>query len=557
MATAAAPAETPAAATAPVPPPPTTLLYEYSDVDTSKAQAVTCLIFNEPLDPSGQTDYAAFLTLKPAAKPAIKVDGRRLCLTGLAFGTQYQAGLKSGLPAASGHKLPGDKSVDLSLTDRPPLIAFREGLVLPRQSLAGVPITTVNVDKLHVTVYRVPDRLISQIRRETLAEHQAYPYELNELRDSQGAKAWEGDLTVTGAKNATVTTLFPIAQAIPGRKPGVYVLAAENAAGRTKRRGGDDDEDTGNDQALAVQWVIDTDIGLTTMSGADGLHVFARSLGSALPIPGLAVALIARDNDELARATTDADGQVRFDPGLTRGTGGAAPVAVMAYGAEGDFTFEDVTRPAFDLSDRGVDGRALPGPVDAYLYTERGIYRPRETVHIVALLRDRLADAMPGLGLTLIVRRPDGVEYRRVTLASLNMGGQTYDLALTETAAHGRWQVDAYLDPKGDAVGHVEFDVQDFVPQRLKVELSATAPAITPGEPIPVDIAARFLYGAAGADLQGEAEATLTPDPEPFPAYRGWRFGLVEEKFKSEPVELTVDQTDADGHSKLGGTIEK
>ncbi len=536
---------------------PASLLYEYADVDTTKAQAVTCLIFNEPLDASGQTDYAAFLTLKPAAKPAIKVDGRRLCLTGLAFGTQYQAGLKAGLPAASGHKLPGDKTADLSLTDRPPLIAFREGLVLPRQSLAGVPITTVNVEKLHVTVYRVPDRLISQIRRDQLLERQAYPYALNQIRDAQGAKAWEGELAVAGAKNATVTTLFPISQAIPERKPGVYVLTAENAAGRGKRHAGDDDDDTGDYQPQAVQWVIDTDIGLTTMSGADGLHVFARALGSALPLAGLSIALVARDNDELARATSDADGHVRFDPGLLRGPGGSAPVAVMAYGAEGDFTVEDVTRPAFDLSDRGVDGRALPGPVDAYLYTERGIYRPRETVHVVALLRDRLAEAMPGTALTLIARRPDGVEYRRATLADQSAGAEHYDLALTETAAHGRWQVDAYLDPKGDAVGHVEFDVQDFVPQRLKVELTATAPAITPGEAIPIDIAARFLYGAPGADLQGQAAATLMVDPAPFPSYRGWRFGLREEKFKEVPIELAVDQTDADGHSKLSGTIEK
>ena len=546
---------TPAAASANATSTPTPLLYEYADVDTTKAQAVTCLIFNAPLDASGQTDYAAFLTLKPAAKPAIKVDGRRLCLTGLAFGTTYRAGLKSGLPAASGQKLPSDKSVDLSLTDRPPLIAFREGLVLPRQSLEGVPITTVNIEKLHVTVYRVPDRLISQIRREQLAARQAYSYELSQIRDAQGARAWEGELTITGAKNATLTTLFPIAQAIPERKPGVYVLTAENAAGRSKRHASDDDDDTGNYQPQAVQWVIDTDIGLTTMSGADGLHVFARTLGSALPLPSVAVALIARDNDELARATTDADGHARFDPGLLRGAGGSAPVAVMAYGAEGDFTFEDVTRPAFDLSDRGVDGRALPGPVDAFLYTERGIYRPRETVHIVALLRDRLAEAMPGTALTLIMRRPDGIEYRRATLADEAVGAQHYDLSLTETAAHGRWQVDAYLDPKGAAVGHVEFEVQDFVPQRLKVELTPTAPAITPGEAIPVDIAARFLYGAPGADLQGEASATLIVDPAPFPAYRGWHFGLAEEKFKEEPVELAVDQTDADGRSKLNGTI--
>jgi uncharacterized protein YfaS (alpha-2-macroglobulin family) len=552
------PANSAVAAPAPAQDPlPASLLYEYADVDTTKAEAVTCLIFNEPLDPSGQTDYAAFFTLKPPAKPSIKVDGRRLCLAGLDFGTQYQAALKAALPAASGHKLPGDKTVDLSLADRPPLIAFRDGLVLPRQSLAGVPITTVNIEKLQVAIYRVPDRLVAQIRREQLLERQAYPYELSQIRSAQGAKAWEGELAVTGAKNATVTTLFPIGQAISQRKPGVYVLTAENAAGRNKRHASDDDDDVRGYQPQAIQWVIDTDIGLTTMSGADGLHVFARALGSALPLSGLAVALIARDNDELARVMTDADGHARFDPGLVRGVGGSAPVAVMAYGAEGDFTFEDVTRPAFDLSDRGVDGRALPGPVDAYLYTERGIYRPRETVHIVALLRDRMAEAMPGTALTMIARRPDGVEYRRATLADEAVGAQHYDLALTETAAHGRWQVDAYLDPKGDAVGHVEFEVQDFVPQRLKVELTATAPAITPGEAIPIDIAARFLYGTPGADLRGEAEATLAVDPAPFPNYRGWRFGLQEEKFKAEPIELPVDQTDADGRSKVGGRIEK
>ena len=53
--------------------------------------------------------------------------------------------------------------------------------------------------------------------------------------------------------------------------------------------------------------------------------------------------------------------------------GGNYQIGEFVIGAEGDFTFEDVTRPAFDLSDRGVEGRALPGPVDAYLYTERGV----------------------------------------------------------------------------------------------------------------------------------------------------------------------------------------
>ena len=67
---------------------------------------------------------------------------------------------------------------------------------------------------------------------------------------------------------------------------------------------------------------------------------------------------------------------------------------VMAYGAGADFSFLDLRRPAFDLTDRGVGGRESPGPVDAYLTTERGIYRPGETVHAIAMLRDRVGAAV-------------------------------------------------------------------------------------------------------------------------------------------------------------------
>ncbi|HVM80431.1 MAG TPA: alpha-2-macroglobulin [Stellaceae bacterium] len=558
-----APAPQPASTATTVPATlPAALGYEYADVDTTKAEPQTCLIFSEPLDASGQTDYAAYLSLSPQAKVSLKVDGRRLCITGLAFGTQYKATLKAGMPAASGAKLPVERTAELSLADRAPLVAFREGLILPRESLAGVPIVTVNVSRVHVVLYRVPDRLVSQIKPDQLAQRQAYPYELNQIKEDKASKVWEGNLTVTGPRNASVTTLFPISQAVPQRKPGIYVLTAENQADRKKKRAasgsGDEDEggdDDGDYHPVPVQWVIDTDIGLTTFRGADGLHVFARALGSALPMAGLTITLVARDNDELGRAVTDAEGHLRFDPGLLRGSGGATPGAVLAFGAEGDFTYEDLSRPAFDLSDRGVDGRQLPGPVDAFVYTDRGIYRPRETVHLVALLRDRLAEAIPGASLTFVVRRPDGVEFRRATVPDQAAGAHRFDLTLTETAAHGRWQVDVYVDPKGDPVGHAEFEVQDFVPQRLKVELSASAPAIEAGKPVPVAIAARFLYGAPGADLRGEAEASLTADPAPFANFHGWRFGLVEEKFKDLSVPLEVEDTDAEGHSTVTGVI--
>ena len=67
---------------------------------------------------------------------------------------------------------------------------------------------------------------------------------------------------------------------------------------------------------------------------------------------------------------------------------------VTAHGPDGDFNFLEIGRAAFDLSDRGVSGRPPPGPVDAFLYTDRGIYRPGETIELTALVRDDEADAI-------------------------------------------------------------------------------------------------------------------------------------------------------------------
>ena len=98
--------------------------------------------------------------------------------------------------------------------------------------------------------------------------------------------------------------------------------------------------------------------------------------------------LLARNNEVLGTAKTDSRGYARFDAGLTRGEGGLAPAVLVAETPAGDYAFLDMSTAAFDLTDRGVDGRTAPGPLDVFAYTERGVYRPGETVHLTALVRD-------------------------------------------------------------------------------------------------------------------------------------------------------------------------
>ena len=201
--------------------------------------------------------------------------------------------------------------------------------------------------------------------------------------------------------------------------------------------------------------------------------MFARSIASAQPLPEHEVVLLSRGNEPIGKAVTDADGRATFPAGLLRGRGAAEATSIMVTDADKqEFSRLELTKAAFDLSDRGIEGRALPGPVDAFLYTERGVYRPGETVQLMAMLRDDSAVALKDMPVTLIVKRPDGSEFTRYTLALPGSGALHQAIDLPKSSRRGLWSVAAYIDPKAAPVGRVEFSVEDFVPEKLKVELS-------------------------------------------------------------------------------------
>jgi alpha-2-macroglobulin len=303
---------------------------------------------------------------------------------------------------------------------------------------------------------------------------------------------------------------------------------------------------------LAAQWMVVSDLGLTAISGDDGVHALVQSLGSAGPLAGVELRLVARNNEVLATKTTGADGRVDFDPGLSRGKGGSAPGLLVATLA-GDYGFLSLAQNAFDLSDRGVAGRDPPAGLDAFLYTERGVYRSGETVFATALLRDARGAAKSGLPLTLVVKRPDGVEYKRATLPDEGLGGRAYTIPLLPGSAAGKWSIEAYADPKGDSIGRVEFMLQDYVPERLDFTLHPAKPVIAPGEPVEFSLDARFLYGApaSGLDVTGAIRLQVVEGAE-LAGFPGYVAGLADDDFTTIENQFSDKvQTDDKGHADL------
>lgn len=469
-------------------------------------------------------DYQPFVTINGATSGSVTARDTQICVEDLEHGKTYQVQLRAGIPSESGFALFEPVKLRAFVPDRSPFVRFTgEGFVLPAHARRGIPLVSMNAAVVDLKLFRVGDRAITNLLRDNRFLRQLDNYALTYIGDDIGMPVWEGQIEVQSDPNREVTTSFPVDEALPRRQPGIYVLSA--------RPEGDRSDEWEN---RATQWFVVSDIGLTTFAGEDGLNVFTRSLASAGPLSGLPLELIAHNNEVLGTAITDENGHARFTAGLTRGKAGLAPAMIVARGnstSDADFVFLDLTRAGFDLSDRGVSGRPSPGAVDAYSWTERGIYRVGETVHVSALVRNQAAVAVEDLPLTIVFLRPDGVEDRRVVSNNSVKGGHVVDLPLPLNAMRGTWQIQFYTDPKAEPISQNLFLVEDFVPDRIEFDLASTSQHVALGTPASVQVDGRYLYGAPAAGLAIEAEINLSTTRERH-GWRGYNFGLAEEKLE-------------------------
>ncbi|MGB3538244.1 MAG: alpha-2-macroglobulin family protein [Mesorhizobium sp.] len=497
------------------------------DADTSAPRI--CAQFSEELVKSG-VDYAQFVTVDGAAPKGVEAKDKQICVEGLEHGHHYDVAFRAGLPAAIGEVIAAPTVLSIYVQDRAPSARFTgDSFVLPAGTRRGIPLVSVNMDAAQMKLFRIGDRALAQLLSGYQFLRQLDGYDIDSIASQLGAPVWEGRMDIAGELNKEVTTSFPVDEALPVRKPGVYVLTAQPLNDRSETY-----------DSRATQWFVVSDIGLTTYTGEDGLNVFARSLATAKPIAGAELTLLAKNNEILGTATTNAEGRVTFNPGLTRGEGGQVPAVLMAKNGDQDFVFLDMNRAGFDLSDRGVEGRAAPGALDVYAWTERGIYRVGETVHVAALARDGAAKAVEKLPLTFIFTRPDGVEDRRIVSDGVQAGGHAVDLPLAANAMRGTWTVALYTDPKQPAVASQMFLVDDFVPDRIEFDLSSDKKEMAQGETANVTVDGRFLYGAPAAGLALEGELTLSTTRD-WPRYKGFSFGLADEQAGEPTVTPFAD----------------
>ncbi|MCF6274625.1 MAG: alpha-2-macroglobulin family protein [Robiginitomaculum sp.] len=508
-------------------------------IDEAKTTPRACLQFSMPMNRADNLKIADYIRVEPETKVTTEITGKRLCLSGLEFSKDYTVTMLAGLPSAGDKVLVEDKSLEISFGNRPAHIAFAgNGVILPRIGAQGLAIETTNIKELEIEVFRVGDRMIARRRPDTgqTIPEGDYYYAYDNVATEVREQIWKGAIIIDSSPNTVTTTVFDLAGTIGELKPGAYIVEA------VRKRVDDEDYRP----ARAWRWIISTDLAFTTYQSPSGLDATVRSINTAKPMRNIRVDLVARNNEILDRAETDKDGRVHFDAQLLKGKGSSRPRMLMAYGKEGDYALLDFNRSPLDLSAFAIGGRSAAKDIDAYVFTDRGVYRPGETANITAMLRTVKAQAITGRVGQVRYIKPNGQEFRKVRFNNLSEGTLLQAFDIPKSAPRGIWRAVVEVDGMGQ-VGAIGFDVQDFVPQKLKVDVKIDDAPLRVDEIRPLEISAQFLYGANGADLAGEAEARIRVDPNPFPDLKGYKFGLDEVPFREEFINLGGGTTDAKG----------
>jgi len=339
---------------------------------------------------------------------------------------------------------------------------------------------------------------------------------------------------------------------------GLFLLSVQGYDPATKRVSGPMDR----------RLILITDMGLLAKQGAaGGRDVFVQHLRAGLPAAGVTVDVVGKNGLTVLSAESDFEGHVRF-PSLRSFEQERTPVLYAARNGE-DVAFLPMDRAdreldlsRFDVG--GVSNAIQADRLSAYLFSDRGVYRPGDAFHIGVIVKPAdWTTPLAGIPLEAVIADARGLEVKRQRLRLSARGFEELSYTTSETSPTGAWTVSLYIVKDGRAnalLGTVTVQVREFQPDRMTMTAHLSAEAVN-GWASPDGLAARItlknLFGTPAAGRRVTATLQLTPG---FPTLRGleeYRFSDPKKAKETFSDDLPPTTTDAAGEAEITLGLER
>ncbi|MCL1825264.1 MAG: alpha-2-macroglobulin [Betaproteobacteria bacterium] len=439
-----------------------------------------------------------------------------------------------------------------------------KGSLLPLSGERKVTVIARDVPAVQYSIARVlPEQLQYLVNRgmrdsgsfsvpSLISEHYSY---YNRIEESDVAERFEKTIGLSSPEPGK-----PQYQALDlneylKMRRGVFLLRVQGYNPETKETVG------GSDNRL----VMVSDLGLIEKQSVDGSHdLFVQSIFSGGPVSDALVEIIGRNGLPVLQARTDAGGRVTF-PKLNDFKNEREPV-FFKVSKEGDSSFlpystydqfnRKLNYSRFDVG--GAVNAVEMRQLSAYLFSDRGIYRPGEEIRVGMLVRAaNWTKSVAGIPLELEVIDARGLTVRRDKITMSESGFGELRHPTLDTAPAGTYTINLSLVKDGRAdtqIGSTTVRVQDFEPDRLRMTARFSAGQtdgwVSPDD-LAVEVSLQNLFATPAENRRIRGFLSLSPGVLRFSGYKDYLFDDPQQAKQPVSEELNETTTDEEGKATL------
>ncbi len=294
--------------------------------------------------------------------------------------------------------------------------------------------------------------------------------------------------------------------------------------------------------------VLASDLGLLAKRGGDdNTLVVVNDLKTTLPLSGVEVAMYDYQQQVIATAKTDGDGKAILQSSKK-------PFAIVAKNGVQRGFLKVQGGESLSLSNFNVSGEYVQNGLKGFLYGERGVWRPGDSLYLSFILEDKNKLLPASHPVVFELQNPQGQVTSRLVRSSSENGFYKFATATTSDAPTGNWLGRV-------KVGGTEFQqflkIETVKPNRLKINLDFGVDKLIAGNNnVSGNLKVNWLHGAPGKNLRAQFEVLLTKGTTKFDQYKDYVFDDPSIDFYSEAQTIFDDYTDANGNAQVNANLE-
>lgn len=527
------------------------------------------IVFSDAID--SRQNLAGFVTVTEdgaTRELQVKAQGKKLFVSGaLAFGRHYELTINPGIRSRWGTVLAQPHNQTVEFADLKPQMQFvSDGVFLPDANQRRLRFRTMNLRQVRLQIKQVFESNLGQfLQTERLHSLKGRSEPFNDYFVQRvGVEVITDSLLIGDTRNQWLQHELDLRKLIGSNDRGLYLV--ELRFEHSDMLYGDPDQMRPENRRRNWSWgddyysnpyspgylyqngqihkpLILSDIGLIAKQGRDRHLVFARRIADATPLRDVAITLRSYQNQIIARQNTDANGRAEF----ARLQG---EVFLIEGEKDGQRSVLKLNEMAWNLSSFDTGGQDTPaGGTRAFLYTERGVYRPGDEINLAAIVRNENGTFPDNHPVTLKLYNPRNQPVHEQTLRSATVGFYAFTLRTSDDDPTGNWRAELLA---GTQTFSRTIKIETVVPNKLKVRIEPEkSPLAADDRTLRLNLQADYLFGAPGAGLQASVEMTILSAEKRFDAFPNFSFSNEAVDFKPIQSVLFSGQLDANGRAVI------